>query len=91
MIGDRHTGSRSLRVVDQHIDSSKCIDRLLYNICHDCLIVRADAYIRLYRKHLHAVFAFDFFFCIVKFLHVPSGQDKVCTFLRIGSCDSISD
>ena len=91
MIGDRHTGSGSLRVIDQHVDSAKCIDCLLYNICHDCFIVRTGAYICLYRQYLHAIFAFDLFLCTVEFLHVSSGQDKVCAFLRIGSCDSISD
>ena len=55
MICQCNSGCRSLCIVDQHIDSPKCIDCLFHNIFNNCFIVCACRYVCLYRKYFYSV------------------------------------
>ena len=46
MLFQRNTGCRCLRIVDQHINPSKSINRLFYNILNDGFIVNTGRYSR---------------------------------------------
>ena len=91
VVRKRDTGSGSLRVVDQDINSSEGIQRLLDYIFHNRLIVRAGADIRLNRQDLYAVKPFQLFLRVSQLLHVPSGNDDIGAFLCISGSDAVSD
>ena len=91
MICNSHSGSGSLRIVDQDINSAKSINGLLHHILHDRFIVRTGADICLYGKYLDTVLCLQFFLRIRQLLYITSGQHQIGTLFCISGGDSITD
>ena len=62
--------SRSLRVVDEHINATEFFNGLIDDILYGCSIVVASAHVCLDREHFDAVETFELFFRIFKLLNV---------------------
>ena len=91
MICDGYAGSGSLGIVDQYIDPSESVNRLLHHILYDRFIVRTGADICLYGKYLDTVLCLQFFLRIRQLLYIASGQYKVRTLFGIRRCDTVTD
>ncbi len=91
MLRQRHTGSGSLRIVNQNINTSKRINRLLHNICNNCLVVRASIDIRLNNQYLNVIQPFQLFFCGFQLFYISPRNDQICTLFCISRCNSVAD
>ena len=91
MICDGYAGSGSLGIVDQHIDPSESVNRLLHHILHDRFIVRTGADICLYGKYLDTVLFLKLFLRIRQLLYIASGQHQIGTFFCISGGNTVTD
>ena len=91
MICNSHSGSGSLRIVDQDINSAKSINGLLHHILHDSFIVGTCTDIRLHRKYFDPILFLQFFLRVGQLLNITSGHHQIGTFFCISGGDSITD
>ena len=80
VFGQRHTGGRSLRIVDEHLNAAEGIDSLLD---------RAD--IGLHGQHLDAVEAFQLLLGCFQLLDIAACDDEVRALLGVCGGDAVAD
>lgn len=83
--------SRSLCVVDEHIDAAEFFDGLIDDVLHGCGVVVASAHVCLDRKHLDAVEALELLFRIFELLNVAPSDDQIRAFFCVCGSDAIAD
>ena len=81
--GKRHAGSRSLRVVDEHVDAAEGIVDLLHRVLDDLFgfLIRVD--VRHDGQHLDAVETLQLLLGVEQLLLVAAGDGQVRAFLGI--------
>ena len=85
------TGSGSLCIVDQHIDTAESSNGLCNHVSSNSFVVGAGADISLNGQNLHTVQTLQLFLCVFQLLDITTGDDDVGTFLCVGSSDAVAD
>ena len=82
---------RSLRVVDEHIDSAELVDGCLGNTFGDGFVISSFADIGGKGEYTDAVKTLQLFLCLFQLRHIATCNHKICTFLRICGGNAVAD
>ena len=91
MVGDGHTRSAGLSVVDDGVDATELLNRLVDNVLHDGLVVLTSRDIGLNRQHLDAVLRLEGLLGGLELGNVAAGNDEVSALLGKCDIDAVAD
>ena len=91
MFSKGNARSRSLCVVDEHIDAAEFFNGLIDDVLYGCGVVVASAHVCLDRKYLDAVETLELLFRIFELLDITPSDDQVCAFFCVCGSDAIAD
>ena len=91
MVGDCHARGTGLSVVDDGVDATELLNRLVDNVLHDSLVVLAGGDIGLNRQNFDAVLSLERLLGSLEFSNVTTGDDEVRALLGKSDIDTVAD
>lgn len=91
VVGDGHTRGTGLSVVDDGVDATELLNRLVDNVLHDGLVVLTGRNIGLNRQNFDAVLSLKRLLGSLELGDVAAGDDEVCALLGKCDIDAVAD
>lgn len=91
VIGNGHARGAGLSVVDDGVDATELLNRLVDNVLHDGLVVLAGGNIGLNRQNLDAVLSLERLLGSLELGDVAAGDDEVRALLGKSDIDAVAD
>ena len=91
VVGDGHARGAGLSVVNDGVDATELLNRLVDNVLHDGLVVLTGGDIGLNRKNLNAVLSLERLLGGLELGNVAAGDDEVRALLGKSDIDAVTD
>ena len=91
MVGDGHTRGTGLSVVDDGVDATELLNRLVDNVLDDGLVILTSRDIGLNRQNLDAVLGLEGLLGSLELGNVAAGNNEVCALLGKSDIDAVTD